>query len=347
MQRFNAAKQALIKSSSWDSQTILEEPLPPNKVEPYPADAFGLDKAARECRFEMIKIVREVNEVTYDPKVATDPYRNYRYLSPNVFRLLLPVSSSLHFYDIAESVAKSVQTDKEPLPSPEEIAKMKSDLDASIKECIQRQQELEEARIIQNKLRADKDVLEKKVSEQDEQKRMTDEESQRRTADESEATVQRETKEKDLLQKLATAESQVSQLEQAKRVAEEQAQSTNTQLQTANNERDQLRQSLASKENELSAAVNESNNLRNQMGSMPEVAVYSVVWGDIQLAGRENVDNQIRQYAKGCWGFTYSNDFFSGDTKPGVRKFGNIVYQKRGQNVVTLSGWEGENSAFR
>jgi hypothetical protein len=93
MVRYNAFKQAIEKSSTLNTQVTLEEPLPPNMVEPYPADAFGLDNAARDCRFEMIKIVREVNEVTFDPKVATDPYRNWRYLSPNVFRLLLPVSS--------------------------------------------------------------------------------------------------------------------------------------------------------------------------------------------------------------------------------------------------------------
>jgi hypothetical protein len=38
----------------------IEEPLPANPVEPYDADIFGLEVAARACRFEMIKIVREV-----------------------------------------------------------------------------------------------------------------------------------------------------------------------------------------------------------------------------------------------------------------------------------------------
>ncbi|PCD29572.1 hypothetical protein AU210_012107 [Fusarium oxysporum f. sp. radicis-cucumerinum] len=37
----------------------IEKPLPINKFEPYTADIFGLEKAAHDCRFEMIKIVRE------------------------------------------------------------------------------------------------------------------------------------------------------------------------------------------------------------------------------------------------------------------------------------------------
>lgn len=37
-----------------------ECPLPPNNLEPYSDDIFGLDKARRDCRFEMIKIVKEV-----------------------------------------------------------------------------------------------------------------------------------------------------------------------------------------------------------------------------------------------------------------------------------------------
>lgn len=42
------------------TQGHIEEPIPPNKVVPYGGDIFGLDKARRDCRFEMIKIVREV-----------------------------------------------------------------------------------------------------------------------------------------------------------------------------------------------------------------------------------------------------------------------------------------------
>jgi hypothetical protein len=38
----------------------IEEPLPANKIALYQPDIFGLELAARDCRFEMIKIVREV-----------------------------------------------------------------------------------------------------------------------------------------------------------------------------------------------------------------------------------------------------------------------------------------------
>lgn len=68
----------------------IEKPLPPNKLFPYPATVYGLDKAQRECRFEMIKIVREVDAVAEDPQVAVDPARNNQYLSPIIFRQLIP-----------------------------------------------------------------------------------------------------------------------------------------------------------------------------------------------------------------------------------------------------------------
>ncbi|KAF7349013.1 hypothetical protein MVEN_01422400 [Mycena venus] len=80
----------------------VEAPLPPNALRPYPATIFGLDKARRDCRFEMIKIVKEVDAVAYDPKVAIDPSRTWQYLSPAVFRLLLP---SVHNIDAEKKAA--------------------------------------------------------------------------------------------------------------------------------------------------------------------------------------------------------------------------------------------------
>ena len=38
----------------------LDPPFPPNDLVPYCANVIGLDKACKDCRFEMIKIVREV-----------------------------------------------------------------------------------------------------------------------------------------------------------------------------------------------------------------------------------------------------------------------------------------------
>ncbi|KAJ7292061.1 hypothetical protein C8J57DRAFT_1044173 [Mycena rebaudengoi] len=74
-------------------ETLPEAPMPPNDLKPYKPNIFGLDAARRDCRFEMIKIVREVDDVAYDPKVACDPTRIYQYLSPAVFRMLLPVGA--------------------------------------------------------------------------------------------------------------------------------------------------------------------------------------------------------------------------------------------------------------
>lgn len=42
----------------------VEEPLPSNPVRLYDADVFGLEVAASDCRFEMIKLVREVRLLT-------------------------------------------------------------------------------------------------------------------------------------------------------------------------------------------------------------------------------------------------------------------------------------------
>ncbi|KNB12204.1 hypothetical protein FOXG_11844 [Fusarium oxysporum f. sp. lycopersici 4287] len=91
----NAAALAPYTPNKTRDDKPIEKPLPINKFEPYKADIFGLEKAAHDCRFEMIKIVREVDAVTRDPLVACDPERISQYLSPNVFRLLLPASYSL------------------------------------------------------------------------------------------------------------------------------------------------------------------------------------------------------------------------------------------------------------
>ncbi|EGX45522.1 hypothetical protein AOL_s00169g128 [Orbilia oligospora ATCC 24927] len=84
------SSQALVAGGSRGVTKSIEKPLPNNKIELYDPDIFGLEVAARDCRFEMIKIVKEVDAVTRDPKVACDPYRTSQYLSPSIFRMLLP-----------------------------------------------------------------------------------------------------------------------------------------------------------------------------------------------------------------------------------------------------------------
>ncbi|CAK5273697.1 unnamed protein product [Mycena citricolor] len=92
------------------------EPLPPNDLTPYRGSLFGLDKARRDCRFEMIKIVREVDAVADDPKVACDPMRSWQYLSPAVFRMLLPTVRNFDRERAAEQAseaAKKAKAEKE------------------------------------------------------------------------------------------------------------------------------------------------------------------------------------------------------------------------------------------
>ncbi|KAF7344070.1 hypothetical protein MVEN_01696600 [Mycena venus] len=95
----STATQAVAKVGS---RELVEAPLPPNALKPYPATIFGLDKARRDCRFEMIKIVKEVDAVAHDPKVAIDPSRTWQYLSPAIFRMLLP---SVHNVDAEKRAA--------------------------------------------------------------------------------------------------------------------------------------------------------------------------------------------------------------------------------------------------
>ncbi|KAF7317696.1 hypothetical protein MKEN_00857300 [Mycena kentingensis (nom. inval.)] len=94
---------------------VLVAPMPPNELKPYNATIFGLDKARRDCRFEMIKIVREVDAVADDPQVACDPTRLYQYLSPAVFRMLVPTVTNLskqRAAELAAEEAKKVEEDE-------------------------------------------------------------------------------------------------------------------------------------------------------------------------------------------------------------------------------------------
>ncbi|THV02549.1 hypothetical protein K435DRAFT_345614 [Dendrothele bispora CBS 962.96] len=86
-----------------------EPPMPPNKLQPYKASIFGLDKARRDCRFEMIKIIREVDAVAEDPKVACDPDRTWQYLSPSIFRMLLPTVRKLEKEKAAQKAAEEAK----------------------------------------------------------------------------------------------------------------------------------------------------------------------------------------------------------------------------------------------
>ncbi|KAJ7483182.1 hypothetical protein FB451DRAFT_101262 [Mycena latifolia] len=77
------------------AELSLEGKAMPNDLLPYKASIFGLDKARRDCRSEMLKIVREMNAVAEDPEVACDSTRPQQYLSPPAFRLLPPTARNL------------------------------------------------------------------------------------------------------------------------------------------------------------------------------------------------------------------------------------------------------------
>lgn len=78
---------------------VLEEDNPISsdikEVSVFPPSFAGLIQARKVCRFEMSKIVREVDLVANDPTLSTDPSRDSYFLHPLVFKQLLPVSSNV------------------------------------------------------------------------------------------------------------------------------------------------------------------------------------------------------------------------------------------------------------
>ena len=63
-----AAPQAVALLPPAPRAADIDPPFPPNALVPYRADIFGLDRARNDCRFEMIKIVREVRRFVYGPR---------------------------------------------------------------------------------------------------------------------------------------------------------------------------------------------------------------------------------------------------------------------------------------
>ncbi|KAF7328408.1 hypothetical protein MVEN_02556500 [Mycena venus] len=133
-----ATTRAVVKSSTTSPAPVAfvsipeelpEAPMPPNNLKPYKPDIFGLDAARRDCRFEMIKIVREVDAVANDPKVACDPTRLYQYLSPAVFQMLLPTVTNLSKQKAAELAAEEAKKVEED--QAKEKDKLKNDLVSS------------------------------------------------------------------------------------------------------------------------------------------------------------------------------------------------------------------------
>ncbi|EUC44017.1 hypothetical protein COCMIDRAFT_6579 [Bipolaris oryzae ATCC 44560] len=83
------------------------------ECEPYSASFVGLNKARRDCRLEMTKIVNEVDAVTKDPSIALQPDRVGIYLAPSIFRQLLPIKQA-----VQKEPTPAPNPDPNPDPSP-------------------------------------------------------------------------------------------------------------------------------------------------------------------------------------------------------------------------------------
>ncbi|KAK7454045.1 hypothetical protein VKT23_011558 [Stygiomarasmius scandens] len=92
-----------------------EVPIPPNDLVPYKANIFGMEKARKDCRLEMVNIVREINAVAEDPKVAGDPSRTWQYLGPSIFRTLLPAVKDLYKDRTPHEVIRAMEASQEQL----------------------------------------------------------------------------------------------------------------------------------------------------------------------------------------------------------------------------------------
>ncbi|KAJ7132376.1 hypothetical protein C8R44DRAFT_773923 [Mycena epipterygia] len=101
----------LLSETKEDQQSLDQSgpSMPHNNLVPYGGSVLGLDNAMRNCRLEMVKIVREMDKVAEDPKVACDPMRACRYLSPIVFRMLLPTVKNLHKERAAQLAMEEVK----------------------------------------------------------------------------------------------------------------------------------------------------------------------------------------------------------------------------------------------
>lgn len=64
--KYEEAKDSVLAKPDKYRDIVLEPPMKLSFMQAYPADLYGLDHAKRDCRFEMIKIVREVGAPELD-----------------------------------------------------------------------------------------------------------------------------------------------------------------------------------------------------------------------------------------------------------------------------------------
>ncbi|CAH0027026.1 unnamed protein product [Clonostachys rhizophaga] len=68
---------------------------PPSIDEPFAPTVVGLEEARLKCRFMMNRIIQEIDNITIKPEIATDEARQTPYLSPFLFKMLLPLGVPL------------------------------------------------------------------------------------------------------------------------------------------------------------------------------------------------------------------------------------------------------------
>ncbi|EWZ95760.1 hypothetical protein BFJ63_vAg6939 [Fusarium oxysporum f. sp. narcissi] len=85
-----------------DSKNEKAPPLPKPKTcqspgldKAFPPTITGLEEARLKCRFNMTRIIEEIDNITVNPEIATDETRPSPYLSPFLFKLLLPLGVDL------------------------------------------------------------------------------------------------------------------------------------------------------------------------------------------------------------------------------------------------------------
>ncbi|CAM1503261.1 Fc.00g080370.m01.CDS01 [Cosmosporella sp. VM-42] len=84
-------------------------PPPPAVEEAFAATIAGLEEARLQCRYMMNRIIQEIDNITIKPEIATDEKRPSPYLSPFLFKLLLPLGVDLpaESSQVAQAVAAS------------------------------------------------------------------------------------------------------------------------------------------------------------------------------------------------------------------------------------------------
>ncbi|EXL90985.1 hypothetical protein NOF04DRAFT_18301 [Fusarium oxysporum II5] len=128
----NAAALAPYTLNKTRDDKPIEKPLPINKFEPYKADIFGLEKAAHDCRFEMIKIVRET--------LKEEPLPTYEEWKATKDDLVIQKNDVRSKQDSINELKKELETTKDNLKNQkndvnskeEKINELKKKLEAAL-----------------------------------------------------------------------------------------------------------------------------------------------------------------------------------------------------------------------